>query len=54
MQYKPIYDVQKKHGKILLLRKLEPFERHYYQDDEYIFDGKNFWLVLKSSKGEKI
>lgn len=49
MKYKPTYTVQKQHGKILLLRKLELFERHYYQANEYIFDGQNFWLVLESS-----
>ena len=46
---KPTYTVQKQHGRILLLRKLEPFERHYYKPNEYICDGRNFWLVLEST-----
>ncbi len=37
-------------GKPVLLRKLEPMERHYYNFNEYLYDGvDSFWLILKSS-----
>ncbi len=46
----PEYKTHILDGKPVLLRKLEPMERHYYNFNEYLYDGvDSFWLILKSS-----
>ncbi|WP_101909055.1 hypothetical protein [Marasmitruncus massiliensis] len=51
--YVPNYTIQKQAGLNLLLRKLAPLERHYYNSDQYLYDGTFFWLVLDSSMNEQ-
>ncbi len=51
--YVPTYTIQKQGGRILLLRKLAPLERHFYHSDQYLYDGTYFWLILDSSQDEQ-
>ncbi len=45
----PEYKTHILNGKLVLIRKLEPMERHYYHPNEYLYDGAgDFWLILKS------
>lgn len=37
-----------------LMRKLEPFERHYYKPNEYKLINGSFWLILSHTAGDSL